>query len=105
MNKMSSLSLSTATTTTSTTIKTMIAIAISSAMILVGALVVVPVVEQAHALKIMPSGHHTAAYIAGYKMGCTDGPDQENFVGSGGIAHHSKAFVKGYNYAFTHGCP
>ena len=34
-------------------------------------------------------------------MGCTDGPDQENFVGT---SPHSKAFIKGYNYAFGHGC-
>jgi hypothetical protein len=90
--------------TTRYTTKFMTAISISSAILLVGALAATPVVEQAYALRIMPPGHHTAAYIAGYKMGCTDGPDQENFVGSGGVAHHTKAFVLGYNYAFAHGC-
>jgi hypothetical protein len=93
-----------ASTTRSTT-KSMTAIAISTAILLVGALAAMLVVEQAYALRIMPPGHHTAAYIAGYKMGCTDGQDQENFVGSGGLAHHTRAFVLGYNYAFAHGCP
>jgi hypothetical protein len=45
-------------------------------------------------------------YQQGYHIGCTDGPDQEKFIASGGLAHHTKAFVKGYNDAFTHGpCP
>ena len=52
-------------------------------------------------IKIQPPGKHSSAYIKGYKMGCTDGPDQENFVGT---SPHSKNFIKGYNYAFTHGC-
>ena len=91
--------------TTRPTTKSMTAIAISSALLLVGGLAAMLVVEQAYALRIMPPGHHTVAYIAGYKMGCTDGPDQENFIGSGGVAHHTRAFVLGYNYAFTHGCP
>ncbi|MGA9172236.1 MAG: hypothetical protein WBZ20_19020 [Nitrososphaeraceae archaeon] len=91
--------------TTITTTKSMTVISISSAILLVGALAATMVVEQSYALKIMPPGHHTAAYIAGYKMGCTDGPDQENFVGSGGVTHHTRAFVLGYNYAFGHGCP
>ena len=90
--------------TTRTTTKSMTAISISSAILLVGALAATMVVEHSYALKIMPPGHHTAAYIAGYKMGCTDGPDQENFVGSGGVAHHTRALVLGYNYAFAHGC-
>ena len=52
-------------------------------------------------IKIQPPGKHSSAYIKGYKMGCPDGPDQENFVGT---SPHSKNFIKGYNYAFTHGC-
>ncbi len=52
-------------------------------------------------IKIQPPGKHSSAYIKGYKMGCTDGPDQENFVGT---SPHSKEFIKGYNYAFSHGC-
>jgi hypothetical protein len=52
-------------------------------------------------IKIQPPGKHSSAYIKGYLMGCTDGPDQENFVGT---SPHSKAFIKGYNYAFSHGC-
>ena len=52
-------------------------------------------------IKIQPPGKHSSAYIKGYKMGCTDGPDQENFVGT---LPHSKAFTKGYTYAFSHGC-
>jgi hypothetical protein len=47
--------------------------------------------------------NHSKAYQAGYQMGYTDGPDQENFIASGGLFHHSKQFVKGYNDAFTHG--
>lgn len=39
--------------------------------------------------------HHSKAYNQGYQMGCRDGPDQENFIGTGGLAHHSKQFVKG----------
>lgn len=53
-----------------------------------------------------PHNIHSKSYQQGYQMGCTDGPDQENFIGTGGLAHHSKQFVKGYNDAFTHGpCP
>jgi len=52
-------------------------------------------------IKIQPPGKHSSAYIKGYLMGCTDGPDQENFVAT---SPHSKAFIKGYNYAFSHGC-
>jgi hypothetical protein len=52
-------------------------------------------------IKIQPPGKHSSAYIKGYLMGCNDGPDQENFVGT---SPHSKAFIKGYNYAFSHGC-
>lgn len=43
-------------------------------------------------------------YALGYQMGCTDGPDQENFVGTGGIHGHSKEFIKGYNKSFFQGC-
>ncbi|MGA9171721.1 MAG: hypothetical protein WBZ20_16405, partial [Nitrososphaeraceae archaeon] len=39
----------------------------------------------------------------GCKMGFSDGPDQENYVGTGGIKHHSKAFTQGYNLAFGSG--
>jgi hypothetical protein len=35
--------------------------------------------------------HHSKAYNQGYQMGCRDGPDQENFIGTGGLAHHSKS--------------
>jgi len=43
------------------------------------------------------------AFGLGCKMGFSDGPDQENFVGTGGIKHHSKAFTQGYNLAFGSG--
>ena len=43
------------------------------------------------------------AFGLGCKMGFFDGPDQENFVGTGGIKHHSKAFTQGYNLAFGSG--
>jgi hypothetical protein len=43
-------------------------------------------------------------YDLGYQMGCTDGPDQENYVGTGGLHGHSKDFTKGYNDSFIHGC-
>ena len=43
-------------------------------------------------------------YLLGYQMGCTDGPDQENYVGTGGLHGHSKEFTKGYNQSFSHGC-
>ena len=82
----------------------MTVISISSAILLVGALAATMVVEQSYALKIMPPVPYCRIH-AGYKMGCTDGPDQENFVGSGGVAHHKEPFVLGYNYAFGHGCP
>ena len=39
-------------------------------------------------IKIQPPGKHSSAYIKGYLMGCTDGPDQENFVGA--LLHDSK---------------
>ena len=78
--------------TTITTTKSMTVISISSAILLVGALRNDNGSRAIICTKIMPTGHHTAAYIAGYKMGCTDGPDQENFVGSGGVAHHTRAF-------------
>ena len=35
--------------------------------------------------------HHSKAYNQGYQMGYRDGPDQENFIGTGGLAHHSKS--------------
>jgi hypothetical protein len=43
------------------------------------------------------------AFGLGCKMGFFDGPDQENFVGTGGVKHHSKAFTQGYNLAFGSG--
>lgn len=43
------------------------------------------------------------AFGLGCKMGFFDGPDQENYVGTGGIKHHSKAFTQGYNLAFGSG--
>jgi hypothetical protein len=43
------------------------------------------------------------AFGLGCKMGFSDGPDQENYVGTGGIKHHSKAFTQGYNLAFGSG--
>jgi hypothetical protein len=43
-------------------------------------------------------------YALGYQMGCTDGPDQENYVGTGGLHGHSHEFTKGYNKSFSHGC-
>src|SRR6476659_5870955 len=43
-------------------------------------------------------------YALGYQMGCTDGPDQENYIFTGGIHKHSKEFTKGYNQSFFHGC-
>jgi hypothetical protein len=76
--------------TTRSTTKSMPAISISSAILVVGALAATLVVEQAYALRIMPPGHHTIAYIAGYKMGCTDGPDQENFwIRRGSLSYES----------------
>jgi hypothetical protein len=46
------------------------------------------------------------AFNLGYKMGLTDGDDQENYVGTGGLKGHSKAFTAGYNCAFGHfQCP
>ena len=42
-------------------------------------------------------------YKKGFAMGCTDGPDQENYVGTGGRAGHSKVFTQGYNDAFGNG--
>ncbi|MGN6823033.1 MAG: hypothetical protein ACTHJ7_09725, partial [Candidatus Nitrosocosmicus sp.] len=43
-------------------------------------------------------------YALGYQIGCTDGPDQENYVGTGGLHGHSHEFTKGYNKSFSHGC-
>ncbi|HZI71652.1 MAG TPA: hypothetical protein VFD60_10890 [Nitrososphaeraceae archaeon] len=42
-------------------------------------------------------------YKKGFAMGCTAGPDQENYVGTGGKAGHSKVFTQGYNNAFNDG--
>ena len=37
-------------------------------------------------------------------MGLDDGPDQENYVGTGGFKHHSAAaFTAGYNVGFGGG--
>lgn len=44
---------------------------------------------------------HTIAYKKGYIMGCNDSPDQDNYVGTGGLKHHTKEFTRGYNVAFT----
>lgn len=49
----------------------------------------------------LTAGHK---YALGYQMGCTDGPDQENYVGTGGIHGHSHEFTRGYNQSFFHGC-
>ena len=43
------------------------------------------------------------AFNYGYKMGLTDGSDQVNYVGTGGLKGHSKAFTAGYNEAFGNG--
>jgi hypothetical protein len=70
------------------------AISISAAILLVGALAARLVIGQSYALR-NAARSPSVSYIAGYKMGCTDGPDQENFIGSGGVAHHTRAFVLG----------
>jgi hypothetical protein len=46
----------------------------------------------------------THRYALGYQMGCTDGPDQENYIATGGFHKHSPDFTKGYNQSFAHGC-
>ena len=83
-------------------VKTIIASILVISMITVAVLTALPNNSAAATkIKIQPPGKHSSAYIKGYKMGCTDGPDQENFVGT---LPHSKDFIKGYNYAFSHGC-
>ena len=78
--------------TTRTTTKSMTAISISSAILLVGALATTMVVEHSYAPSYA-AGQPYCASSRWIKMGCTDGPDQENLVGSGGVAHHTRAFV------------
>jgi len=62
-------------------------------------------------INIMPTNDNASAiltaahrYALGYQMGCTDGPDQENYIGTGGIHGHSRDFTIGYNQSFFHGC-
>ena len=43
------------------------------------------------------------AFLLGCKMGVNDGPDQENYVGTGGLKGHSAAFTRGYNVGFGTG--
>ena len=43
------------------------------------------------------------AFLLGCKMGVNDGPDQENYVGTGGFKGHSAAFTRGYNVGFGTG--
>jgi hypothetical protein len=84
------------------TVKIIVASMLVISMLTVSVLTALPGNSHAVAkIKIQPPGKHSTAYIKGYLMGCTDGPDQENFVGT---SPHSKAFIKGYNYAFSHGC-
>ncbi len=83
-------------------VKATIASILLISMLTVSVLTALPTNSLAAAkIKIQPPGKHSSAYIKGYLMGCTDGPDQENFIGT---LPHSKNFIKGYNYAFIHGC-
>jgi hypothetical protein len=43
------------------------------------------------------------AFGLGCMMGQYDGPDQENYVSTGGFKGHSKSFTAGYNEAFGNG--
>jgi hypothetical protein len=64
-------------------VKTIIASILVISMITVAVLTALPNNSAAATkIKIQPPGKHSSAYIKGYKMGCTDGPDQENFVGT-----------------------